>query len=126
MVCASIFHKNISHYLEANISWERTSRHFEICVYTHMHKTISKMYKIENLHQGCNDTVKEILRCSYHSHNYYFCPIGWVQLFRRWFCSICNGVEWLPKSMGTVGKVTKHSILHPGDTQAFQTQCLKY
>ena len=44
------------------------------------------------------------------------CPIGWIQLFRRWLCSICAGVVWLPKRTGTVGKVTKHSILHPGNT----------
>ena len=44
------------------------------------------------------------------------CPIGWIRLFRRWFCSICAGVVWLPKHTGTVGKVTKHSILHSGNT----------
>ena len=57
VVCVAIFHRNISHCLEAHVSSERTyiiSRY--VCANTRAQNY--KVYKIENFHQGCNSTVK--------------------------------------------------------------------
>ena len=85
VVYVSIFHRNISHCLEAHTSWERTyviSRY--VCANTCAQNY--KVYKIENLHQGCNDTVKRNFKVF----------LSVVQVLLSHYCVLCLVAQSYP------------------------------
>ena len=75
VVCVGIFHRNISHTAWKHIHHGKELTLFQdMCVQTHVHKTI-KCIKLKIYIKVVMTQSKEILRCSYHSCKYYFCPI---------------------------------------------------